>query len=244
MLTDRYHTFSRAAGIFTLMLLGACATPPIPEAPQVVPAVDQSQAESEEAVATLLLAAEKALSADRLMSPLHDNAYDRYRAVLLLRPDNAQAITGLQQVFLRYIALARAAIAKSRWSNAKTYLRRADIISPNHELIKGVKKTLLDQRAKAEASAEREAPEEGVYRLDNAQVAKRDPAVMQTLKLVAERMRDSGETMMIVAKTDADGRWIYGQMKAAVPGFRLRGDIRLGGKTRIKLRAPIEVPLQ
>jgi len=191
----------------------------------------------------LLAAAEKALSADRLMSPQHDNAYDRYRAVLLLRPDDAQAISGLQQVFLRYIALARTAIAKSRWTNAKTYLTRANVVNPDHDLTKAVKKSLVAQRAKAQTNAERETPEEGVYKLNANLVAKRDPVVLQTLQGIAERMRETGETMMIVAKSDADGRWIYSQMKKAVPGYRLRGDIRLGGKTKIKLRAPIEVPL-
>ena len=96
MLTDRYNTFSRGVGIFTFMLLGACATHPTPELPVKVVAVDRSQVDSSATILALLAGAEKALSADRLMSPQHDNAYDRYRAVLLLRPDDTQAISGLR----------------------------------------------------------------------------------------------------------------------------------------------------
>lgn len=224
------------------LCLGGCVSAPNHRAPAIEaqPAIQKARPDTSVA---LLAAAERALAADRLMSPAHDNAYDRYRAVLLLKPRNKQAVSGLQQVFLRYLTLTRSALAKARWHQADAYLARANIISPNHSLIKTLASELNKQRS---AHALADTKDEGggaVFRLDAAQVAKRDPAILDQLRLIAERMKETGEVMLIVSLSDADGRWLYRQMKASVPGFRLRGDIRMGRKVKIVLRSPMNVPL-
>jgi hypothetical protein len=40
---------------------------------------------------------------------------------------------------------------------------------------------------------------------------------------------------MIIARTDVEGRWIYQKMRDAVPGYRVRGDIKLGNPPRVQL---------
>ena len=238
MLTVRNIEYWKLLPLVLALSLGACVSAPNPPAPAVEAQTVAPKSRPDTSVA-LLMAAEQALSADRLMSPAHDNAYDRYRAVLLLKPGNEQATSGLQQVFLRYLALTRSALAKARWRQADVYLARASIISPGHPLVKTLASELKRQRF---AQAAVDAPDDAVFRFDTARVAKRDPAILGQLRHIAERMKETGETMLIVSLSDASGRWLYSQMKAAVPGFRLRGDIRLGRKVKIVLRSPVDAP--
>jgi len=242
MLTVRNIESWKVLPLVLALSLGACMSASNQPAPAVEAQAEAPKAAPDTSLA-LLAAAEKALAADRLMSPSHDNAYDRYRAVLMLRPGNEQAASGLQQVFLRYLALTRSALAKARWHQAETYLARANIVSPDHSLIKALASQLKEQRS---AQLRADAPnkeDDTVFRLNAAQVARRDPGMLSQLRGIAERMKETGETMLIVSLSDVDGRWLYSQMKASVPGFRLRGDIRLGRKVKVVLRAPIDVPL-
>jgi len=242
MLTVRNFESWKILPLALALALGACMNNPNQPAPAVEAKAEAHKVAPDTSLA-LLAAAEKALAADRLMSPSHDNAYDRYRAVLMLKPGNEQATSGLQQVLLRYLALTRSALAKGRWKQAETYLARANVVSPKHSLIKALAVQLKEQRSVQVRADTPDKDLDAVFRLDAAQVARRDPVILDQLRVIAERMKETGETMLIVSLSDSDGRWLYSQMKASVPGFRLRGDIRLGRKVKVVLRAPIDVPL-
>jgi hypothetical protein len=58
-------------------------------------------------IADLLFAALQALDADRLLTPMNDNAHDRFQRVLSFDPDNAIALQGLEDIVLRYVELAQ-----------------------------------------------------------------------------------------------------------------------------------------
>ena len=45
----------------------------------------------------------------------------------------------------------------------------------------------------------------------------------------------SNSLAMIIARTDVEGRWVYQKMREAAPGYRVRGDIKLGSPVRIIL---------
>src|SRR5690606_13340677 len=76
-------------------------------------------------IARLLSDAEYALSQNQLLTPIEDNAFDRYQSVLLLDPNNAAARAGLQAIGLRYVELARAAIGRGQFSQAQNYINNA-----------------------------------------------------------------------------------------------------------------------
>ena len=80
----------------------------------------------------LLRGAETALAENRLQSPKGDNAYEKYRDVLAIDPDNQAARRGLVAVAGRYLGLAERALAKSDLEQARTYLARASSIAPHH----------------------------------------------------------------------------------------------------------------
>ena len=80
----------------------------------------------------LLRGAETALAENRLQNPKGDNAYEKYREVLKIDPDNQAARKGLVAVAGRYLGLVEAALSKSDLEQARNYLARAAAIAPHH----------------------------------------------------------------------------------------------------------------
>ncbi|MCP4906933.1 MAG: serine/threonine protein kinase [bacterium] len=77
--------------------------------------------------------AKLALEENRLMSPANDNAYDRYRRVLTLDPNEERAKNGLREVASRYVRLAGQALDKGDLEGARTFVdraKRADATQP------------------------------------------------------------------------------------------------------------------
>jgi hypothetical protein len=222
-----------------VVLLGSLLVGCAVEAPKPVlkPAQDPQQVRRQ-SIENLLALAERALQADRLASPAHDNAADRYRAVLRLDPQNPQARTGLQLVVMRYVDLARQALAKSRAEQADYFLARArgvGGVAADNSLLAELQKNIADARASQTRSTDYSR-----FDLDRQQLSAKTSELVALLVGIAERVRDTDETLLIVARTDSEGRWLYQQMRRAVPGYRLRGDIQIGKVPHILLQAPIE----
>ncbi len=86
-------------------------------------------------ITALLNAAEKDLAAMRLTTPANENAYDKYKQVLLLDNDNQAAIEGQLKITKRYLALVNKAVANQDIKQAKRYLSRARSLNPEPGLI-------------------------------------------------------------------------------------------------------------
>jgi len=82
-------------------------------------------------ISELLGLAAADLKADRLATPAVGNATDRYREVLKLDPDNAEAAKGLEDVAARYVELARTAIGKQNLDGAKDMMSHARSLDAN-----------------------------------------------------------------------------------------------------------------
>lgn len=206
---------------------------PAPSAPTEVSLKERRQASIER----WLKEAEQALSENRLLTPVGDNAHDRYRAVLLLDPENQRAASGLQAVTLRYVALARSAAGRGALGEAESFLRKAREVDDDNPLVEELAQNIATERERQQnaASVEREGQR---YQLNPHQLSARAPELVEQLHELAKQVRESGEFMLIVARTDAEGRWIYQQMREAVPEYLLRGDIHLGSPPHIELQAP------
>lgn len=207
----------------------------------------------EQQVSLMLRQAERAMYGDRLMFPEDDNAYDRYQAVLKLQPGNTQAISGLQQILVRYVQMGREALRHSRLPNAQIYARRARLIDADNPLLLEFEQQLTEaQRLSPVAPAKQSAgrpvatklgtPESGPesqYELNLSDLNQRGDAIRSVLKEIAERVKNSDEVLLIVARNDAEGRWLYKEMKKAAEGYRIRGDIKVGTPPRIIVYPPI-----
>lgn len=207
---------------------------PPPPAPAPVVQVPAPLTKEQQAAKLLILNGEYTLSQNQLLTPANDNAFDYFRAALKLDPDNQRAKGGLQGIVMRYVDLARQAAARGNYSQATTMLNNARIVDPENLLIKEVSAAISDQI--------RLAPPVEPYRgganefLLNADLlGKNDPQILAKLSEIARKLKDTNTLAIIIARTDVEGRWIYQKLREAVPGHRVRGDIKLGSPARIQL---------
>ena len=238
--------------IGVVLLLAACMAPPKPQVIRKGPSAEElrrqqqqqqmlQQRQQSQQIRVLLMQAERALAADQLTTPTHDNAVDRFRTVLRLDPDNRQAQTGLQLVVMRYLDLARKALVKNQPGTADYLLARArgvDGIDADNPLLVQLYRDI--QQAKKQEAAPALASTANRIVLDPVALSRKSPAVIEQLAGVAQRVRQSDESLIIVARDDAEARWVYQQLRQAAPGYRVRGNIKIGRTAYIELEPPIE----
>ena len=74
--------------------------------------------------------------------------------------------------------------------------------------------------------------------LDGNELRKQSAKIQEEIAVIARQARDKGAFFLITAPSDDLARWIFGVMRAAVPGYRLRGNIELAGRSGVRLRLP------
>ena len=201
------------------------------------------------AIEALLVKADIDLAADRLTQPSSSNAVDRYRAVLLLDKTNQRAALGLRNSAARTLVLAESQKLRGVYNNALKLVMSAEAITG-----KSVKSTLLKQSIKVAQRAislqlepqkkvnfaEKTNPTQAVFNLNIADLSARNENIKNQLKALANRVQESKEYVLIYARNDAEGRWIYQQMRKASEDYRLRGNIKRHEKPRLVLAAPLD----
>jgi hypothetical protein len=224
------RVFALSLLIVSLLLSTACQlkkTPPPPAPKPVVEDVVEEEVEDPKAaqVYQLLLRANQAMQRDRLMKPEGDNAWFWFREVLYVEPDNAEAKAGIQRMGQRYVELATDAYRSGNSAQAELLLSRAKMLGADPALIGGVKFRMQ--------KGQLFAPNE--FALDAAALAERSAQISQRLAEVATLVKQKNSRIVIVAASDDDGRWIYQQLRDALPEFALRGDIQRGKTPHIVL---------
>ena len=237
----------QSAGLSILAaLLAACnVTEPGPAAPAPLP--EPVESASEEAlpapapspdtasivrqmlIADTLFAAREAYDANRLMMPLEDNAYDRYRRVLTLDPGNRVALEGLREIVTRYVALADNAMTIGQFEEAKEMLERGAMIDADNDMLREARGRLEEAR---KTRVEYFALDERELRAQSELIKARLGEIGRLLR------REEGATFLITAGSDREARWIYRIMREAVEGYRLRGNIVVGDSPSVQVQIP------
>ena len=190
----------------------------------------------------LLEQADMALREGRLVSPAHDNAFDRFQSVLILSPGNSIARSGLQAILVNMSSDVRNAIAGKQFYSARQQLKQLDVYFPNTALVDDLQQDLRTAQAKEKVRIEVDAPPpQGDYEdvvLSAEELTRRSEALQQQLKEVADKIVANDYMVMIYARSDREGRWIYKQLKEGAEGYRVRGDIRIG-KPKLRLLPPL-----
>lgn len=179
---------------------------------------------NEEKIAALLALAKAAFERDNLMRPKADNAYDWYRQVLAIDGANKSAHQGLRAVGARYLQLAEQAFQQHRRQRAEGLLVRGLAVSVTP--------------SQAEALRQRypyRPPAANEYLLPKNGLVKKTDDLFEMLSELAIRAKELPSRLLIVARNDAEGRWIYKQMRDSVDGYRLRGNISIGQRPKIIL---------
>jgi len=222
----------------------AATTPPEkdPAVTEAAPVRDPIQAAEQTLEQRLLARAEEAFRKGRLTSPTNKNAYDLFHSVLLLNPDNQTARSGLQAIMIRFSELIRDAMASSNYSSANALLKQAQIYFPGNSLLLDLQKDLRKQRTRYHQTVLNRPTEDLTvqeFPLPTDLLSDDREQLLPFLGSVAQRVKVTDESVMIYARTDSEGRWIYQQLKKAVPGYRVRGDIRLSKDPKIAILPPL-----
>ncbi|MBF0291059.1 MAG: SUMF1/EgtB/PvdO family nonheme iron enzyme [Nitrospinae bacterium] len=122
-------------------------------------ATEQADKEKREKVESLLMAAEKDLAANRLVTPKGKNALEKYREALSIDPANESAKAGTEKIAARAVELAHGAIGKNQPAKAEEYLAVAEAVQPGYPpAVKA--REVLSQRQVADVSPRRERAEQ------------------------------------------------------------------------------------
>lgn len=180
-------------------------------------------------IADILFEARRALDENRLMSPRNNNAYDRFREVLIYDPGNKVANEGLDMIVQRYVQLANAASKIGDFDEARLMLSRARSVGRLPELI-------ADGQSRLQ---EAEQMDFEYFSLDPEQLNKESRQLMSQLREIAQQLyNDEDARFLITARSDEEGRRIYSIMREAIGGYRLRGNISIGNELGVQIQYP------
>lgn len=93
-----------------------------------------------------LAAAEKAMKATHLTTPVEDNAYSYYQMILAIEPGNTEARAGLQKIVDRYVQFIEKARIEGRLNDARLYLQRAESVLPGDPKLQRIRTELIAAR--------------------------------------------------------------------------------------------------
>lgn len=206
----------------------SAALPEMRTIPVEEPEIEQIPRNMQRLIADLLFSGLQALDDDRLLTPRFDNAYDYFREVLQLQPENEIALEGMQSIVERYLELALEAANRGNFANADRLLGRAEIIDGSHPGIAPAREALAAERDSGDL----------FFPLEETALRRQDDATRATLAGIAAQAREHGAFVLITAPDDELARWMYSTMRESVAGYRLRGNIEISGVTLIRLRMP------
>lgn len=110
----------------------------------------QQRVENANQVVGLLVLANQQLSEDRLLKPAGDNAKATFDQVLVIDPDNDEALEGMQKIVSRYGVLAKSALNKSDYDRSQRLVNSGLSVDGNNANLQNIKKQLLAIRKQQE----------------------------------------------------------------------------------------------
>ena len=231
-----------AATLICLQCLIGCDTHPVKSQTReiAVPPTNEGIVESTSQrrqlfIREMLREAEIALQAGRLSVPAGDNALDRYRAVLAMEANNLDARTGLQQVAMRYVHMGWDALRSLDLAIAKNHLQSATRVAGSNPLTEELRFAIVE----ADAMKAPVPSSDSEFVLSGMALEDGNPATLQLLERVASQMQSTQASLLIVARNDAEGRWLYKQIRKAALGYRVRGDIVIDTEPKLVLLPPL-----
>jgi hypothetical protein len=161
-----------------------------------------------------------AYETDRLSLPAEDSAIYYYREVLKLEPNNMVAQRGLDKVVSRYLQLAKVAHGNGDKKGAQSWLKRAAEVKGGGSRVNAVSAKIKNTRG-GQNKNEIEFLPANDYMLSREALDERGAEIQARLRKIARRAQERSQGVLVLARSDEEGRWIISELKQAVPGYAL-----------------------
>jgi hypothetical protein len=142
---------------------------------------------------------------DRLTTPIEENAYLIYMQVLSIDPKNNYANLGLTEIVEKYLDWALTAAEQKHYRKATDYLNKARSIDDAHPNIKAVSIQIEESRLAKQIE----------FKLSVSELQNRSNKLVTELKKVALIVEKYNASVVIAARSDKEGRWIYKHLNNA-----------------------------
>lgn len=199
------------------------ATHPAPKPAAAKPAKAAARAIGGE-INALLDQARLDVRHDRLTTPLDNNAHLYYTRVLALDPSNASAKQGIRHIAGKYLEWAIDDANAGNYHRAGYFLGKASAVDPNHPNIAAVRRLIREHRHSIKMN----------FYLAKPGLDHRTSRMVKQLHDIGRTVAKKHATVVITARSDSEGQWIYQQLNAATPD-RVRARLDIGDKPRIRL---------
>jgi phage pi2 protein 07 len=202
------------------MLLSACS---LLAPSDTAPAVTLSpQAQLSQQITRLLDKAHRAVKLERFVSPEFDNANRYYQQVLVLDADNDQALVGIENLSKILFLRAKASIEVDRAQDYRVYSSWIAQIAPSSHLL--VELSALDPAKENSSNS---------WVIARNDLKARNSRAKTKIKQAALAAREYESRIKIIAPTDADGRWMYQQMRGFTDEYLFRSSLIIGDRAKI-----------
>ena len=202
--------------ILLLILLSGCSM----TVPDTV--IDKPQPQHLRQLALLLDKADKAIERGRFIAPQFDNANGYYRQVLVLDAGNEQALAGLQNLIEILSLKAKQSLEIDRIRDYRVYTSWIEQIVPSSPVLAELKALDPDRQTSG-----------GSWTIAVSDLKARNSNAKKSIKQAALTAKAYQSRVKIIAPTDADGRWIYQQMRSVADEYLFRSSLIIGDKAKI-----------
>ena len=202
--------------ILLLMLFSGCSM----LAPDAVTHKPQSQQQLQ--LTLLLDKADKAIERGRFIAPQFDNANGYYRQLLVLEPGNQQALAGIENLTDILSLKAKQSLELDRVRDYRVYITWIEQIVPSSPLLAELKTLDPDRQISR-----------GSWTIRVSDLKARNRNAKKKIKQAALTAKAYQSRVKIIAPTDADGRWIYQQMRGFADEYLFRSSLIIGDTAKI-----------
>ena len=199
-------------------------------------AEDEAKRQRDERISELMTGAASDLASDRLTSPVGNNAWEKYQAVLEMEPGHKEASAGLDSVIGRYVTKFDGSLRDKAFDKADEYMSRIRGVWADAPVLSGLEGRLSAAR---EAERRREEAERRRREAERARLAaeeaKRRQAEQRRQEQEAERAKlaaEEAEKRRQAEQRRQEQEAERAKLAAEEAEKRRRQEQRVGGKFR------------
>ncbi|WP_137169464.1 hypothetical protein [Marinomonas sp. FW-1] len=187
----------------------------------------------------LIQKGQAALAAERLLTPVEDNANLYFQAVLGRDPGNYQAIQGISAIVDIYTQWAWESALRGEYASASRYIDSARSVNPEDPVIEEMVSRISDlqkkraqvakmsksQAKQSSSEAAPKAPNEDQYLLPKTLFSMTDDEIISLIQPIIDKVAQADRPIAIHWPNDKEARLIYQIINSRVTEFRVRAMI-------------------